>query len=177
MPSGIRQSDWKNLSRGVIPISLRHQQGVKPSSTMNTYIPLMPPIAILQDILSKLGPLRVIEEEQAAVHFHQKHYKEALNIYERILPTWNPPLEKLDIGPLEGYRRAAACAAHLDDWEKAATPFWRWSKKSSKESIALKEYIGLYADAGFAHFKAGNMLDSVKSVEFGTAKIWNPSAR
>ena len=78
---------------------------------------------ILQDILLKLGPLRVIEEEQAAVHFHQKHYKEALNIYERILPTWNPPLEKLDIGPLEGYRRAAACAAHLDDWEKAAPPF------------------------------------------------------
>ena len=85
---------------------------------------------ILQDILSKLGPLRVIEEEQAAVHFHQKHYKEALNIYERILPTWNPPLEKLDIGPLEGYRRAAACAAHLDDWEKAAPLFEDGAKRA-----------------------------------------------
>ena len=56
---------------------------------------------ILQDILSKLGPSPVIEEEQATVHFHQKHYKEALNIYERILPKWNPPLAELDIGPLE----------------------------------------------------------------------------
>ena len=119
---------------------------------------------ILQDILSKLGPLRVIEEEQAAVHFHQKHYKEALNIYERILPTWNPPLEKLDIGPLEGYRRAAACAAHLDDWEKAA-PLFEDGAKRAQGVNRTKEYIGLYADAGFAHFKAGNMLDSVK--------LWN----
>ena len=119
---------------------------------------------ILQDILSKLGPLRVIEEEQAAVHFHQKHYKEALNIYERILPTWNPPLEKLDIGPLEGYRRAAACAAHLDDWEKAAPLFEDGAKRAQRVN-RTKEYIGLYADAGFAHFKAGNMLDSIK--------LWN----
>ena len=116
---------------------------------------------ILQDILSKLGSLRVIEEEQAAVHFHQKHYKEALNIYERILPTWNPPLEKLDIGPLEGYRRAAACAAHLDDWEKAAPLFEDGAKRAQRVN-RTKEYIGLYADAGFAHFKAGNMLDSIK---------------
>ena len=119
---------------------------------------------ILQDILLKLGPLRVIEEEQAAVHFHQKHYKEALNIYERILPTWNPPLEKLDIGPLEGYRRAAACAAHLNDWEKAATLFEDGAKRAQRVN-RTEEYIGLYADAGFAHFKAGNMLDSIK--------LWN----
>ena len=116
---------------------------------------------ILQDILSKLGPLRVIEEEQAAVHFHQKHYKEALNIYERILPKWNPPLAELDNGPLEGYRRAAICAAHLGDWEKAATLFEDGAKRAQRVNRTA-EYIGLYADAGFAQFKAGNILDSIK---------------
>ena len=125
---------------------------------------------ILQDILSKLGPLRVIEEEQATVHFHQKHYKEALNIYERILPTWNPPLEKLDIGPLEGYRRAAACAAHLDDWEKAA-PLFEDGAKRAQGVNRTKEYIGLYADAGFAHFKAGNMLNSIKCLNLALQKF------
>ena len=78
---------------------------------------------VLQDILSKLGPLPVIEEEQAAIYLHQQHYKKALNIYERILPEWHPSSEKLDFGPSEGYRRAAICAASLDDWEKAATLF------------------------------------------------------
>ena len=116
---------------------------------------------VLQDILSKLEPSPVIEEEQAVVHFHQKHYKEALNIYERILPKWNPPLAELDNGPLDGYRQAAICAAHLDDWEKAAVLFEDGAKRAQRVNRTEK-YIGLYADAGFAQFKAGNMLNSIK---------------
>ena len=119
---------------------------------------------VLQDILSKLDPSPVIEEEQAVVHFHQKHYKETLNIYERILPEWNPPLAELDNGPLEGYRRAAICAAHLGNWEKAAT-FFKDGVKRAPKIEANERNIGLYADAGFAQFKAGNMLDSIK--------LWN----
>ena len=102
---------------------------------------------VLQDILSKLGPLPVIEEEQAVVHFHQKHYKEALNIYERILPEWHPPSEKLNIGPLEEYRRAAICAACLDDWAKAAT-FFENGAKIVQRVGGTEEWISLYADAG-----------------------------
>ena len=116
---------------------------------------------VLQDALSRLGPLPVIEEERALVYLYQEYYKEALNIYERILPNWHPSSEKLDMGPSEGYRRAAICAAHLDDWEKAATFFEDGAKRvQSIENI--ERYIGLYADAGFAHFKAGNMLESIK---------------
>ena len=116
---------------------------------------------VLQDILSKLDPSPVLEEEQAVIHFHQKHYKEALNIYERILPKWNPPLAELDNGPLDGYRQAAICAAHLDNWEKAAVLFEDGVKRAQRVN-RTEEYIGLYADAGFAHFKAGNILDSIK---------------
>ena len=106
----------------------------------------------LQDILSKLGPLPVIEEERAMVHFRQKHYKEALNIYERILPEWHPSSKKLDIVPLEAYRRAAICAAHLDNWEKAAT-FFKDGAKRAQRTEGTEMYIGLYADAGFAQLK------------------------
>ena len=116
---------------------------------------------VLQDILSRLGPLPVIEEEQALVYLHQKHYREALNIYERILPEWYPPSEKLNIGPLEEYRRAAICAACLGDWAKAAT-FFEDGAKIVQKVDGTERYIGLYADAGFAQFKAGNMLDSIK---------------
>ena len=116
---------------------------------------------VLQDIASGVGRLPVIEEERAMVYFRHEHYSEALNIYERILPKWNPPSEQLNIGPLEEYRRAAICAASLDDWEKAATFLEEGGKKTQKIENT-ERYIGLYADAGFAHFKAGNMLNCIK---------------
>ena len=116
---------------------------------------------VLQDIASEVGRLPVIEEERAMVYFRHEYYSEALNIYERILPKWNPPSEQLNIGPLEEYRRAAICAASLDDWEKAATFLEEGGKKTQKIENT-ERYIGLYADAGFAHFKAGNMLNCIK---------------
>ncbi len=116
---------------------------------------------VLQDITSKLGPLPAIEEARAFVYLHQKNYKEALNIYECILPKWNPPLEQLGIGPLEEYRRAAICAACLDDWKKAAA-FFEDGAKRTHETVNVEGYVGFYADAGFAHFKAGNMLNCIK---------------
>ena len=116
---------------------------------------------VLQDIVSKVGTLPSIEEERAFVYLHQKHYREALNIYERILPDWNPPSEQLNIGPLEEYRRAAICAAQLNDWERAAAIFEEGAKRT-QEIESTERYIGLYADAGFANFMAGNMLESIK---------------
>ena len=116
---------------------------------------------VLQDIISKLGTLPMIEEAQAVVYFNQKRYKNALNIYERILPKWNPPSDQVNIGPLEEYRRAAICAAYLDDWKKAACFFEEGANKTQKIENT-ERYIGLYADAGFAHFKAGNMLNCIK---------------
>ena len=114
----------------------------------------------LQDITSKVGPSSITEEAQAVVYLHCKHYREALSIYERILPQWNS-LSELDFGPLDGYRRAAICAAYLDYWEKAAT-FFEYGAKRAQQIDKAEQYIGLYADAGFAQFKAGNMLDSIK---------------
>ena len=118
----------------------------------------------LQDIVSKVGTLPVIEEEQANVYFGQKLYKEALSIYERILPEWNPPSEQLNLGPLEEYRRAAICAAQLNKWEKAAT-FFEDGAIRTRRIEESERYIGFYADAAFAQFKAGNMLESIK--------LWN----
>ena len=88
---------------------------------------------VLQDVLGKVGHFRSIEEEQAFVYLRQELYKEALSIYERILPKWNPPSEQLSDGFLEGYRRAADCAAKLNDWEKAATFFEDASEKNPRD--------------------------------------------
>ena len=115
----------------------------------------------LQDVVARVGTLPVIELEQANLYLGQKQHKEALSIYERILPKWNPPSEKLGIAILEEFRRAAICATHLDDWEKAAT-FFEAGAKKVKEIECPERHIGLYADAGFARFKAGDMPKSIK---------------
>ena len=115
----------------------------------------------LQDFIAKVGVFPSIEEEQAFVYLHQKLYKDALNIYDRILSTWNPPSEQVNLGPLEVYRRAAICAAELNDWEKAATFFEEGAIRTERIENS-ERYISLYADAGFAQFKAGNMLECIK---------------
>ncbi len=126
---------------------------------------------VLQDIESKVGTLPVIEEEHANIYFGQKRYKEALNIYECILPVWNPPSEQLNVGPLEEYRRAAICAAQLNDWESAATFFEDGAKRTQRIEKNTGRYIGLYADAGFAQFKAGRMLESIKLLNLALQKF------
>ena len=117
-------------------------------------------LRVLNEIRVKVGTLPAIEEERANVLMRQKRYREALSIYTRILSKWNPPCEQLKVGPLIEYRRAAICAAQMDEWDKAATYFEEGGRRT--ESIEKSErHIGLYADAGFAHFKAGNVLESI----------------
>ena len=125
---------------------------------------------VLQDIASKVGALSAIEEVQAAIYLRHNYYKEALNIYERILPEWSPSSEKLDVRLAEEYRRAAICAACLDDWEKTAT-FFENGAKIVQKADGTERYIGLYADAGYAQFKAGNMLDSIKLLHLALQKF------
>lgn len=116
---------------------------------------------VYKDIILKVGALPVIEEGQAVVYLRHEHYQEALDIYERILPEWYQASERLSVGPLEECRRAAICAAYLDDWKKAAT-FLEEGAKRTQEIDNTERYIGSYADAGFAYFKAGNMFNCIK---------------
>ena len=60
--------------------------------------------------------------------------------------------------------------ACLDDWEKAAT-FFENGAKIAQGIEATEEYIGLYADAGFTQFKAGNMLESIKLLNLALQKF------
>ena len=80
------------------------------------------------------------------------------------------PSSELDFGPLDGYRRAAICAAHLDDWEKAAT-FFEEGAKRSLDVGDTKRYIGFYADVGFARFKSGNLLSSIKLLKLALQEL------
>ena len=117
-----------------------------------------------------MGALPVIEEGQAVVYLRHEHYQEALDIYERILPEWHQSSEQFDVGPLEEYRRAAICAASLDDWKKAAT-FFEEGANRAQEIENTERYIGSYADAGFAHFKSRQYVQLHKVVASGVAKF------
>ena len=125
---------------------------------------------VLQDMETTVGVSSVIEEGRAAVCFYHKYYKEALDIYERILPEWPPTAKKFGLVPSIGCRQAAICAAHLGDWEKAAI-FFEDGAKRAKENYGTEQYIGLYADAGFAQFKAGNVLDSINLLSMALKKF------
>ncbi|MDE0015861.1 MAG: hypothetical protein OXU51_06720 [Candidatus Poribacteria bacterium] len=116
---------------------------------------------VIQDFVSKARPSPIVEEQQAVIYLHQKRYKEALSIYERILPKWDPPAGQLDVMPSVACRRAAICAAHLGDWKKAAA-FLEDGAQRTHKTMNIKRHIGFCADAGFAHFKAGNMLNCIK---------------
>ena len=116
---------------------------------------------VIQDFVSKAQPSPVIEEQQAVIYLHQKRYKEALSIYESILPKWDPPAGQLDIMPSVACRRAAICAAHLGDWKKAAIFFEDGAERTHK-TVNAERYVSFCADAGFAHFKAGNMFNCIK---------------
>ena len=125
---------------------------------------------ILQDFVSKVGPSPIVEEEQAVIYLHQKRYKEGLNIYERILPEWDSPSGALDVMPSEGCRRAAICAANLGDWKKAAT-FLEEGVKRTQKSEDTERHISFCADAGFAQFKVGNMLDCIRLLNLALRKF------
>ena len=116
---------------------------------------------VIQDFVLKARPSPIIEEQQAVIYLHQKRYKEALSIYEGILPKWDPPAGQLDVMPSVACRRAAICAAQLDDWKKAAT-FFEDAADRTQKTVNPERNVGFYADAGFAHFKAGNMLNCIK---------------
>ena len=116
---------------------------------------------VIQNFVSKAGPSPIIEEQQAVIYLHQKRYREALNVYEHILPKWDPPAGQLDVMPSVACRRAAICAAHLGDWKKASVFFEDGSERIHK-TVNAERYVSFCADAGFAHFKAGNILESIK---------------
>ena len=78
-------------------------------------------------------------------------------------PSGTRHQNKSALAPSEEYRRAAICAAKLNDWEKAATFFEDGAKRTQRIENP-ERYIGLYADAGFAQFKAGKMLESINSL-------------
>ena len=63
--------------------------------------------------------------------------------------------------PSVACRRAAICAADLGDWKKAAA-FLEDGDERTQKTENIERHIGFCADAGFAHFKAGNMLNCIK---------------
>ena len=49
--------------------------------------------------------------------------------------------------------------------------FLKAVRRKPKKIENTERYIGLYADAGFAHFKGGNMLDSIELLSLALQKF------
>ena len=113
----------------------------------------------LQAIEKRVGLTPMIEATQAGIYLRRDQYRAALDIYERILPSWKSS-SNFDFGPLDGCRRAGICAAKLDEWEKSASFFVDGAIRAQKIDDTNK-CIGMYADAAFANFKAGHFLKTL----------------
>ena len=128
---------------------------------------------VLQDIILTVGPLPVIEEEQAIVYFRQKRYQEALNIYERIPPRVEPTVRTIKRWTFRGVSSSRYLCVIFGGLGESGVPFLKLilRAKRTQKIENTERYIGLYADAGFAQFKAGNMSDSIKLLSLALQKF------
>ena len=114
----------------------------------------------LQAIETRVGLTPMIKATQAGIYLRRDQFRAALDIYERILPSWKSSSE-FDFGPLDACRRAGICAAKLNEWEKSASFFVEGAAKA-REINDTKKYISLYVDAGFAQFKTGDISNCLE---------------
>ena len=123
-------------------------------------------LEVLQDAELKIGPLPAIEEAKATIYFRQKRYEEADSILERVFPDWH----SLGFGALGENRKAIVYLTNPNDYQNSAI-FLQDEAKRVQQIENPEKHIGLYADAGFAHFKAGNTLDSINCLNLALQKI------
>lgn len=105
--------------------------------------------------IKQLGESNLLSDVKATILYNQGNYAEALAIWERFLPVWLEQAESYDLNPMFSMRNAAIAYGYLDDFEQSAVSFmaaYEHAKNMNKSTLS----IGLLADAGYAHWKAGD---------------------
>ena len=102
-------------------------------------------------------PSPLLLDGQATFLFNGKQWRDALSIWERILPGLAfEPIAGETIG-LWGRRKAAMAASQLGLWIKAAGLYEDASKLVVQDTISQQALaVGLLADAGYAMWKSGD---------------------
>lgn len=112
-------------------------------------------LASLSDALQHCGSSYLLLDAKAKILSDQREEREALAIWKETLEVWQADKRANKVGLAQALRRAAVAAAKSDCWSDAANYFQRAAevlKGSENQQFA----IGLFADSGYAHWRAGN---------------------
>ena len=88
---------------------------------------------VLEDIVAKVGTFPVNRGRTSVCIFSPKALQRSSQYLRAHSPRVESTVRTIKRWSLEEYRRAAICAAQLNDWEKSATFFEAWSKKNPKD--------------------------------------------
>ena len=111
-------------------------------------------LRLADEFAAEIGWSPVQEDGRAATFSRAGQFAEALEIWRRILPTWQPESE-LDLQPQFSCRDAAIAAERLCEWAEAAD--WLADARQRTGEGGNPEYeAALLIDEGYARWKAGD---------------------
>jgi tetratricopeptide (TPR) repeat protein len=108
-----------------------------------------------------IGETFAIHNARAIIFYNQKKYDVALEIWEKILPSWTKQKESLDISPGLSYRLAALSAGKTNQFVKAAKLFE--DARGALPSSSMEHMkVGLVADAGYCFWRQGEYQKAIE---------------
>lgn len=113
-------------------------------------------IAILDEARERLGSVNDIEDKRADILLHEERPAEALEIWEKILPLWQPPPYHGDTAPMYACRQAAMAAARCGALNRSVELFlegYRRGRLLVRRSILA---VGFLADAALTQWLSGD---------------------
>ncbi len=92
----------------------------------------------------------VLDDSKAIILYHQKQYRQALEILKEVIKQWKHVPSTHDYGPTYSCRLAAICSWHLKDWASVSKYFSMAQEMSASLKDELLE-VSFLCD--FAHAK------------------------
>jgi hypothetical protein len=132
-------------------------------------------LRISDEFAAEIGWSPAQEDGRAATFLRAGQFAEALEIWRRILPTWQPESE-LDLQAQFSCRDAAIAAERLSEWAEAAD----WlvdARRRTGEGANPKYEAALLIDEGFARWKAGDLRTALSRLAEGITALEKPSLR
>lgn len=117
-------------------------------------------LASLEDALQHCGNSYMLQDARAKILSEQGEGQDALGIWKEALDVWQADKRANKVGLAQALRRAAIAAAKINNWSDAANYFQR-AAEVLKGSDNRPFAIGLYADSGYAHWRAGSADQAV----------------
>ena len=96
----------------------------------------------------------VLRNALAQIHYNAKEYRNALELWSDLLPSWEPLFSPGEVDLVFACQKAAESAGRLGDWRRAAGLFHRgrhWAFRLKGVRLPL----ALLADAGYAEYRDG----------------------